>query len=208
MLAAPGWVAWVVTDRGLWTAVATSVVLVANVALTRRWPSAKRWVVRTFQRLVINPVVRVLLAIGVVPLGICLLETTGRVSGQPRRTPVGEGRVGRTCWIVAEHGAAAGYVRNIEADPRVRIRLRTGSRLRPTWHDGTATVLYDDDPYARQRRICRWHPLRAYNAAVVRAMGTDLVTVRVDLATCVDSSTGIEVCRYGRRDRNPVPVHG
>ena len=39
----------------------------------------------------------------------------------------------------------------------------------------------DDDPYARQRSLSRWHPLRALNAAVVRVMGTDLLTVRVDL---------------------------
>ncbi len=83
---------------------------------------------------------------------------------------MGNGLDGDTFWIVAEHGRRAGYVRNIEADPRVRIRV--GGR----WRTGRATVMPDDDPRRRQREI----GLR-FNATVVRAMGTDLLTVRVDL---------------------------
>jgi hypothetical protein len=41
--------------------------------------------------------------------------------------------------------------------------------------------LDDDDPYARQRFLSRRHPLRALNAAVVRLMGSDLLTIRIDL---------------------------
>jgi hypothetical protein len=41
--------------------------------------------------------------------------------------------------------------------------------------------LDDDDPYARQRFLSRWHPLRALNVAVVRLMGSDLLTIRIDL---------------------------
>ena len=55
--------------------------------------------------------------------GVAILETTGRKSGQPRRTPVTRSLDGDTFWIVAEHGRKAGYVRNIQADPRVRIKL-------------------------------------------------------------------------------------
>ncbi|RMI43358.1 nitroreductase family deazaflavin-dependent oxidoreductase [Actinomadura harenae] len=113
------------------------------------------------------------------PLGYALLETRGRASGRPRATPVGNGRQGDTFWIIAEHGRQAGYVRNIQRCPRVRLRLRQG--LRFTWVGGTAHILADDDPYARQRQVCRWHPLRALNAAIVRVMGTHLLTVRVDL---------------------------
>jgi hypothetical protein len=43
----------------------------------------------------------------------------------------------------------AGYVRNIERDPRVRMKLRKG--LKYHWHTGTAHVLSDDDPPERQR---------------------------------------------------------
>jgi deazaflavin-dependent oxidoreductase (nitroreductase family) len=99
-----------------------------------------------------------------------LLETTGRKSGQPRRNPVGNGLDGDTLWIVAEHGRGASYVRNLEADPRVRVKI--GRR----WRSGTATVLPDDDPRARLDRLGR-----RVNGAMVRAMGTDLLTIRVDL---------------------------
>src|SRR5687767_8184117 len=101
-----------------------------------------------------------------------LLETIGRRSGRPRHNPVGNGlsRDGRTFWIVAEHGRDASYVRNIEAHPRVRVRVGR------TWRTGTATLVPDDDPHRRLREIGR--PI---NAAMVRAMGTDLLTLRIDL---------------------------
>jgi deazaflavin-dependent oxidoreductase (nitroreductase family) len=117
-----------------------------------------------------NPVVKWAVEHGVAPPTYAILETTGRKSGQRRRTPVGNGLDGDTFWIVAEHGRRAGYVRNIQADPRVRIRV--GGR----WRTGRATVMPDDDPRRRQREI----GLR-FNATVVRTMGTDLLTVRVDL---------------------------
>lgn len=63
--------------------------------------------------------------------------------------PVGSGLVGSQFWIVAEHGRQAGYVRNIDADPRVRVCVRQGWSMQ--WRSGTAYVLDDDDPDARQR---------------------------------------------------------
>ncbi|MEV7793144.1 nitroreductase/quinone reductase family protein [Streptomyces sp. NPDC087512] len=100
-----------------------------------------------------------------------LLETTGRVSGLPRRTPVGGRTAGGSFWLVSEFGERAQYIRNIRADPRVRVRIRG------RWHTGTAHLLPDDDPLARLRRLPR------FNSLAVRAMGarTGLLTVRVDL---------------------------
>lgn len=140
---------------------------------------AKVLVVRTAQRCIINPLVRLLYAININPLGIAILETIGHKSGRIRRVPVGNGRKGNSFWIIAEHGHRAGYVRNIRHDPRVRIRLRVGLRYR--WVSGIATILPDDDPLARQRRIIAWHPLRALNAVNVRVLGADLLTVHVRL---------------------------
>ena len=157
----------------------TSVILAANAVLTRLSPALKRRLVSVVARYVINPPVRVLVGLGVLPLGFALLETTGRRSGRPRRTPVGDGLVADTFWIVAEHGQEANYVRNLLANPRVRVKVRSG--LRPRWREGVATVLAEDDPHARQRVLSRRHPLRALNAAVVRVMGTDLLTIRIDL---------------------------
>ncbi|MCX4699982.1 nitroreductase/quinone reductase family protein [Streptomyces sp. NBC_01373] len=116
----------------------------------------------TFQRRVGNPILRRL------PLQT-VLETTGRVSGLPRRTPVGGRRVGDSFWLVSEFGERSQYVRNIKADPRVRVRIRG------RWHTGTAQLLPDDDPVARLRGLPR------FNSLGVRAFGTDLLTVRVDL---------------------------
>jgi deazaflavin-dependent oxidoreductase (nitroreductase family) len=118
----------------------------------------------------LNPLVRAAARAGLPLPGFVILETTGRRSGQPRWVPLGKAMVGDTLWVVAEHGLRAAYVRNIEADPRVRVRI--GRR----WRHGTAHVLPDDDWRERQRQM----PNR-FNSAVVRAMGSEPVTVRVDL---------------------------
>jgi deazaflavin-dependent oxidoreductase (nitroreductase family) len=117
-----------------------------------------------------NPFMRRALEAGLVPRGVALLETTGRTSGRKRRVPVGDGLRGDEFWIVAEHGRHADYVRNIERDPRVRVKV--GRR----WRSGTAHVLDDDDPRERMRRLRR--PL---NDMGVRTMGSDLLVVRIDL---------------------------
>ncbi|MPY59948.1 nitroreductase/quinone reductase family protein [Streptomyces spongiae] len=122
----------------------------------------KHRAVTTFQRRILNPVMRR------IPFQTAL-ETTGRTSGLPRRTPVGGRRVGDSFWMVSEYGERSQYVRNIRANPRVRVRL--GGR----WHEGTAHLLPDDDAAARLRTLPR------SNSAVVRLVGTALLTVRVDL---------------------------
>jgi deazaflavin-dependent oxidoreductase (nitroreductase family) len=86
----------------------------------------KHQIVHVLQKYVLNPPIKMLFAIGVVPPGYALLETTGRKTGKARRTPVGDARVGDRLWIVAEHGMKAGYVRNIKQNPRVRLKLREG----------------------------------------------------------------------------------
>jgi len=98
-----------------------------------------------------------------------LLETTGRKSGEPRRTPVGGRLDGDRFWLVAEFGDRSQYVRNIQADPRVRIRV--GGH----WYRGTAHLLPDDDANARLAVLPRM------NSAAVRAMGDNLLTIRIDL---------------------------
>jgi len=130
------------------------------------------------QKRLLNPVVRTILDRGVPIPGYALLETTGRTSGLRRRTPVGDGLDGSTFWIVSEHGRRSAYVRNIEADPRVRVRVRG------RWHSGTAHLMPDDDTRERQRRLGRRPGGRLgarINAASVRRFGTDLLTVRIDL---------------------------
>ncbi|HEY3191029.1 MAG TPA: nitroreductase/quinone reductase family protein [Solirubrobacteraceae bacterium] len=117
----------------------------------------------------VNPVVRTLLERARLP-GSALLETTGRRSGLPRRVPVGDGLRGDAFWIVTEHGYAADYVKNIQANPRVRVKARG------RWRAGTAQILTDDDPTTRLRWLRR--PL---NDSLVRLVGTQQLTIRVDL---------------------------
>ncbi|BBX03996.1 nitroreductase [Mycolicibacterium moriokaense] len=98
-----------------------------------------------------------------------LLETTGRKSGQPRRTPLGGRLEGNQFWFVSEFGEKSQYVKNIEANPRVRVRLNG------KWHSGTAHLLPDDDAHARLRSLPQ------INSFGVRTFGTNLLTIRVDL---------------------------
>jgi deazaflavin-dependent oxidoreductase (nitroreductase family) len=139
----------------------------------------KHRIVHFLQKYLLNPPIKLLFAIGLAPPGYALLETTGRKTGKPRRTPVGNGLVGGQFWIVAEHGQKAGYVRNIVVRPRVRLKLRDGLRAR--WYAGTAYVLSEDDPRERQSWLANQLPSSAGNAAAVRFFGTQLVTVRIDL---------------------------
>ena len=139
----------------------------------------KHQIVHALQKYVLNPPIKLLFAMGIVPPGYALLETTGRTTGKARRTPVGDARVGNQFWIVAEHGMKAGYVRNIAHNPRIRLKLREGPRAR--WHSGTAQVLSDDDPRARQRWLAGQVTGSSANAAAVRLFGTELLTVRIDL---------------------------
>jgi len=130
----------------------------------------KRRVLRTVTNRIANPVVRPLVDRGVLGSGWALLETRGRRTGASRVVPVGNGLRGDSFWIVTEHGYHADYVRNIEADPRVRVKV--GGR----WRTGTARLLPADDPYARLRALRR--PL---NDALLLAVGTQQLVVRIDL---------------------------
>ena len=123
----------------------------------------------------VNPLVRGLFRLGVPAPGTAILETVGRKSGRPRRTPVTNGLAGDTFWIVTEHGRRSSYVRNIEANPRVRVKV--GQR----WRFGTAAVVPGDDPLARLKAIAQARPSSRIHTATVRLMQTDLLTLRVDL---------------------------
>lgn len=93
---------------------------------------------------------------------------------------MGGRREGDSFWLVSEFGERSQYIRNIRADPRVRVRIRG------RWHPGTAHLLPDDDPLARLRRLPR------LNSVAVRAMGvgTGLLTVRVELEGKAEEADG------------------
>ena len=93
-----------------------------------------------------NRLIRMALRAGVAPRAFALLETTGRRSGLVRHTPVGNGLDGDTFWLVAAHGTHAGYVRNLQAEPRVRVKAGG------IWRAGTAVVLPAMTPQPGRRR--------------------------------------------------------
>ena len=133
----------------------------------------------TVQTSVVNPLVRLAFRIGLPDPGDAVLETTGRRSGKPRLTPVCDGLEGETFWLLSQRGRNADWVCDIEADPRVRIQLRS---RRPTgWRSGTAHIVEDDDPRERQRVLGRGKPWRRLCLSASGALATDPLTVRVDL---------------------------
>src|SRR4051812_45828927 len=134
--------------------------------------SRKRHLSRFVSVRLLNPIAKPLAERGLLGKSVCVLETTGRKSGQARRTPVGDGLRGDTFWIVAEHGRGAAYVKNIEANPRVRVKA---GRL--PWREGTAHILPEDDPHERMRML-----KQRGNDLAVRLNATALLVIPIDLA--------------------------
>ena len=96
-------------------------------------------------------------------------EAAGSESGQLHQPPVITQRVGNQLWLISEFGDKSQYVRNIKANPRVRVQLDG------KWRSGTAHLLPDDDAHARLRALPQT------TRPDVQAFGTELLTVRIDL---------------------------
>jgi deazaflavin-dependent oxidoreductase (nitroreductase family) len=82
---------------------------------------------------------------------------------------VGGALRGASYWLVAGDARHSQYVKNITADPRVRVKVHG------RWRTGTAVVCTDDDA---GKRLLRLNPL---NSVFVAIAGRDPVTVRIDL---------------------------
>jgi deazaflavin-dependent oxidoreductase (nitroreductase family) len=113
---------------------------------------------------------------GLGPNAFALLETTGRRSGKPRQTPVGNGLRtsppghGDTFWLIAAHGPQADFVRNIIREPTVRVKVKG------RWRSGTAALMPGDDTQERSRSL----PYK-WDAAIGRAIASSPMTIRIDL---------------------------
>jgi len=124
---------------------------------------------KLIQRYLLNPPAKAMAWLGLSRRHL-LIETIGRKSGKTRRTVVGYASDGATLWVVAEQGRYAGYVRNLEATPNVRVRLKR------KWHDAAAEIVDDDDPSAR---LDTFGDER--HASLVRKFGTSLLSIRIDV---------------------------
>jgi deazaflavin-dependent oxidoreductase (nitroreductase family) len=119
---------------------------------------------RLFWR-VVNPIANILA--GVAPWWV-VLETRGNKTGARRRAPLARGPVdGNVTWVIAVHGQHAGFVRNIEANPHVRLRLNG------RWRNGTAAA-QAMEPAVVER-------FNAYARSGPKTLGWDPLLVRIEL---------------------------
>lgn len=144
------------------------------------WLQTRNRIIQPVQKSLINPVVTLAWRLGLPPPGDALLETVGRRTGKLRSTPICNGLEGQTFWLVAQNGRRSDWVRNIEVNPRVRVR--TG---RAGWRSGTATIVDDDDPNERMRTLSRGDFWRQLCVGASGAMGGDRLTIRIDLDPAV-----------------------
>lgn len=106
---------------------------------------------------------------GLVP-GWAVIETVGRRTGLPRQTPVGgRRRGGDAFWLICGERHNAHYVKNIETNPDVRVKVCG------RWHRGTAHLLEDEDP---KRLGWRLNPL---NMLFITIAAPDHAAIRIDL---------------------------
>lgn len=128
-----------------------------------------------FGRYTVNPMIRGMFKVGITPPGMALVETKGRRTGALRHTPIICTTEGDTVWLIAQHGRHAGWVRNFEASPDVRVRRGRH------WRAGTAELLPDDDVKARIATFSKGAVGRLVTAATFRALESQPVTVRIQL---------------------------
>ncbi len=135
-----------------------------------RTRSRKYRIVTTIEKNLTNRGMLFGLRHGLTPKAYALIETTGRRTGLPRQTPVGNGLSGDTFWLISAHGMQADYVRNIATNPRVRVRV--GKQ----WRSGAAVLMPEDDALSRSRAMPH-----ARDAKLNRLLSTHPLTIRIDL---------------------------
>jgi deazaflavin-dependent oxidoreductase (nitroreductase family) len=145
------------------------------VSTVKDRPIKRRWEI-LIGRYTANPLMRGLFKLGVTPPGMALVETIGRRTGAVRHTPVACALEGDTLWLIAQHGSHAGWVRNFQESPSVRVRLGRH------WRTGTAELIPDDDVKARINSFASSAVGRAIAAATFRALESQPVSVRIKLA--------------------------
>src|SRR5271154_3685929 len=137
-------------------------------------PVKRRWEI-LIGRYTANPMMRAMFKLGITPPGMALVETVGLRTGARRHTPIVCSPEGDTLWLIAQHGRHAGWVRNFEANPRVRVRLGRNSRT------GTAELPPEDDVKARIATFSSRAVGRVMTGTMFRALESQPVTVRIQL---------------------------
>jgi deazaflavin-dependent oxidoreductase (nitroreductase family) len=145
------------------------------VATTRSRKALRKFTFqRWFARAVANPAVRTLETRGVRFSVLLELETIGAKSGLPRRVPIAGRADHAGVWVISLHGRRAGWAHNVEANPKVRVRVGN------EWRSGTALFEPGDDVNARALSFGGSSPLRRFASMLtLLALKTDPISVRV-----------------------------
>jgi deazaflavin-dependent oxidoreductase (nitroreductase family) len=142
-------------------------------------PASVHRLLLSLQRHVVNPIVKLAWNARLPIPGDALLETTGRRTKRRRYTPVCDGMDGDVFWLISQQGRQADWIRNIESDPHVRIKVRGGPNAR--WRSGRAQVLAEDDAQERARTLAEGGLARRMCMYTAQATQTNPLTVRIDL---------------------------
>lgn len=138
----------------------------------------------------IQKIHRVLYAIGLGPLVgkiVLLLTTTGRKSGLERVTPLQYEEIDGKIHLGAARGLKADWVRNIEKDARVKVRVKSRK------FNGTAEVVSDPERIADflEVRLQR-HP-RMMGLLMQKAHGLPKVPSREQLISLAGSEVMVVI---------------
>jgi deazaflavin-dependent oxidoreductase (nitroreductase family) len=106
---------------------------------------------------------------------VCRLETIGRTSGRPREIEIWFAEDGDQVYLLSGGRDDAHWVRNLRADPRVRLRI--GSR----WFNGAAREIegQPEEPRARQLLAAKYQGWR--EGRPLSEWARESLPVRIDL---------------------------
>ena len=108
--------------------------------------------------------------------GVCHLQTTGRTSGRPRTIEIWFATDGERIFMLAGGRDRAHWVRNLRAEPRVRLRI--GGRTL----DGLARVIdgESNDPVARRMQEAKYQRWREGSPLSAWAAGSLPIEITLD----------------------------
>ncbi len=77
----------------------------------------------------------------------CYITTTGRVTGRPHEIEIWFGTSGATIYMLSGGGTRSDWVKNIAANPEVRVRIG------PSKFSGRGRIVTDDAEDAQARKL-------------------------------------------------------
>lgn len=117
---------------------------------------------------------------------VLLLTTTGRKSGKRRVTPLQYEELDGKIYVTAAYGLKADWVRNIQANSRVEVRIKQRR------FQGNALVITDPERIADMLELrLKRHPRMI--AAILRSEGLPAKPAREDLTALASKLAMVEI---------------